>query len=122
MTNDKSQEVVLDFIKQFENKSDDELGEIIRNYTDYQTSVLQAALILLERRGKISIKEKEVFLTCLKTEKEETNSSSNVTWCIVMLLGGIVISVVSYLLAKTVGFYIISIGLIVVGLKKIFSD
>jgi hypothetical protein len=55
------------FVKQLENSSDKELAEIITKYTLYQEASVEAALIIAERRGTITIAEKENLFT--KTEE-----------------------------------------------------
>jgi len=55
------QEEVNFFIKQLEHNSDKELGDIITRYTSYQLPSVEAALIIAERRGTISHREKQIL-------------------------------------------------------------
>jgi len=66
---DKEQEI-LDFINKFKDKSNDELGEIIRNHNNYKLAAIKAAIIILEQRGYYSTEKLTELFNYFETEKK----------------------------------------------------
>lgn len=118
---------VSSYIGQFKGRSTDDLGKILANPSNYPLNAIKGVIEILWQRGYYSDKEKEELLAyheeIKQKEEEHKNAESNksVGIGIIMLIIGVIVSLVSFLAAAPGGTYIITVGLIAVGIREIIK-